>query len=461
MSCAWPWVGTITGEGMAKNNETSGARTKQEVVILVHGTYATADEDEGLLWWQKGSDFYENLARQLPDHIRIVEPGEIFRWGGENNQLHRMAAARKLKDFVQTYEDQNIPYHIVAHSHGGSVAWYMICWAELRYAIDPTQQLARFLLRRYAKTKLPNLRNLITVGTPFIHLHPQKLFLRRSDIVKFLLKALFWVPVFIGIAFLASKLQADIGQNRVFGFWTFAGVFVISILAWILFAVSNLRVLPRQQAIIDGHLQRVLDLHGQKWSGLWSQDDEAIALLRAAQRLSQTPQILNGVQLDIPDELLGIKPGVLSLPSRLILRVFFLPTRIVVRLWIGFFLPLLDRLLKARLAGILLGMSQLNIVKSVEPWPHESLKRESPLPEAVQAELRTTCDAALANSSSGTRPALRHLSVGAVNDAMKAFGDTNNVLIHNSYFANSSVVDIIAGIISADRGARGTKNPPV
>ena len=71
-------------------------RTPKQVVILVHGTFATADEMEGNKWWQRGSPFWISLSRHLDLHARLIEAGEMYRWSGDNSERARHVAAADL-----------------------------------------------------------------------------------------------------------------------------------------------------------------------------------------------------------------------------------------------------------------------------------------------------------------------------------------------------------------------------
>jgi hypothetical protein len=56
--------------------------SKDDLVILVHGTYAADDSDSGAGWWQNGSQTWLRLRGQLPRGVRMPEQGEVFHWSG-------------------------------------------------------------------------------------------------------------------------------------------------------------------------------------------------------------------------------------------------------------------------------------------------------------------------------------------------------------------------------------------
>ncbi len=127
-----------------------GCRAKDQLV-LVHGTYAGRDSDEGDSWWQVGSQAAEELSQRLPEGTRMAEPGEVFHWSGENSERARIKAAHELVNHLEALEDDSKGYHVVGHSHGGSVIWHALRLATIQ------------------GKKLSGLKTWATVGTPFLH----------------------------------------------------------------------------------------------------------------------------------------------------------------------------------------------------------------------------------------------------------------------------------------------------
>ncbi|MFK7869059.1 MAG: hypothetical protein AB8B58_07455 [Roseobacter sp.] len=397
--------------------------TPEEVVILVHGTFATDPDDKGERWWQKGSFFYEELSKRLPDHIRLVEPGEMFRWGGENSNVHRVGAALDLYKRVKEYEERGVRYHIVAHSHGGTAAWIMLFIAQDRLTQSPEIRGA---------TEMPSLErlgSLITLGTPFIHLKAKPSKTSWLSESRFALVS----GAVGGVCILSFPGQVEILLFAVFVLWVLAYVFGL-----VGFLMHSVQLRQTQMLSVP---DSIIEPYKDRWLGLWAENDEAIDLLGVALKLIGTPQTLKAVDADFPSAFF----------ANPLFHVVLQPVLRLKRMWRGFTMPILDTLLKRRLAAILLGVQDVDTVKAIEPWPHLSLERASALPPPVQADLKAQCDAALAASSGGARPALQYLSLGAVDDAMQAFGDTNKALIHNSYFDHPAVIDIIAARIRGER----------
>ena len=99
--------------------QTSG----NDVVLLVHGTYAARESDEGDSWWQRGSDAWRGLSERLPHGVDLKTQGRLFHWSGENSERARSKAAAQLLEHLRPLEESGQSYHLVGHSHGGSVIW--------------------------------------------------------------------------------------------------------------------------------------------------------------------------------------------------------------------------------------------------------------------------------------------------------------------------------------------------
>ena len=126
-------------------------REQDAVAIMIHGTYASAVEDSGELWWQSDSPCSRRLQSFLPSFIRPTKEKEVFHWSGENSERARSKAAARLLRHLRSLEDQGQDYHLVGHSHGGSVIWNALQMSVL------------------TKRPLRKLGSWTTVGTPFMH----------------------------------------------------------------------------------------------------------------------------------------------------------------------------------------------------------------------------------------------------------------------------------------------------
>jgi hypothetical protein len=173
-----------------------------EPVLLVHGTFAYHDRDQASpatlnRWWLRGSAFsnaVDALAgpavtcapsgnadfRVLPWWHRFVAwiiswfvaprtgvgvaPEGVFHWSGDNSESARRAAGHLLLEHLRRFDALG-RFHVIAHSHGGSV---------LREALGLSVPW-RGAIRGKGISQSPPLKNLAswtTVGTPFMHFAP-------------------------------------------------------------------------------------------------------------------------------------------------------------------------------------------------------------------------------------------------------------------------------------------------
>lgn len=236
---------------------------KPERLIRVHGTFAARDDDFGDSWWQspppggRTHRFWTGVAARLPDSI---VPDKPFHWNGANKECDRqVAAATLLERFVQL-ENENTAYHVVTHSHGGTVIW-----AALTLACE-------------RRIELPGLRSWTTVGAPFVQFQRTL----RSKIVSCSI-----LPILLLIALVIAFLNPDFQswateKAEFFGPWgpavLAAGVAILLVLSGLIFWL-RLAFLRRKR---DRFQREAAERFGPLWLGLRSQDDEAINALKTA-----------------------------------------------------------------------------------------------------------------------------------------------------------------------------------
>ncbi|MFD8804337.1 alpha/beta fold hydrolase [Streptomyces sp. NPDC059597] len=302
-----------------------------ELVILVHGTFAGDESDEGDRWWQRGSSTWRALTKTLPKGTRLPD-GRLFHWTGANTQSERLSASMDLLVRLIDLERQGIRYHLVGHSHGGSVIWEALVsaqimttqqkiadpiWEQLTdrvelpadFPIDPDARgmdaagaLAAAEKRKrerlspdfLAWAQLRGLRSVTTVGTPFLRFLPESTFLRyqgwRSR--KFslagggTLRRHRMVRLFLRVA----GFSTAIGGLLLLG-W----MLVFFQTAWVLLAYPFIFVasgIPLEMAermnladslvVRERAWRQVFDRFSGRWLGLWAPTDEAITVLRTA-----------------------------------------------------------------------------------------------------------------------------------------------------------------------------------
>ena len=136
------------------------AEKVERVVVLVHGTFAGKHSDVGESWWQTNGE----LFKQFNNKETFVLP---FNWSGANSETARRNAALRLWVLLMQIEALQKPYVIVAHSHGGMVAWHALVtccrWATrsqlpirtLSLTSSPKKKLA---FGRFRQTGNPSIR---------------------------------------------------------------------------------------------------------------------------------------------------------------------------------------------------------------------------------------------------------------------------------------------------------------
>ncbi|MHB8902464.1 MAG: lipase family protein [Thermoguttaceae bacterium] len=183
--------------GTTSSGVSSGEVAQGDLVLLIHGTFAGRAEDEGSSWWQKGSPAWQGLAKRLPAGSKLPERGEIFHWSGENSERARIKAANDLLERLRELEKAGRGYHLVGHSHGGSVIWHTLRLATLR------------------QKKLEGLRTWTTVGTPFLHYRTRHAW-SPMNLVNMVLALILLKPACNAFAgFFGIVLAAALGSNPV------------------------------------------------------------------------------------------------------------------------------------------------------------------------------------------------------------------------------------------------------
>ena len=304
------------------STEQSGGNqsTKEELVIFVHGTFAgdRSGRDEGERWWQRGSKTWSWFQEHLPTGIVLPDESmHLFHWSGNNSQTERFAASTKLLAQLIHLEREGRRYHLVGHSHGGSIIWEaLVSSVEIRarprvplpdelreeLGIKSLKSHFRYPLPRLSFTpsevyewlKLPGLQTWTTIGTPFLHHLPRKKFLIRGwPDSKFsilgsgreLLGRLLLVVIVIVAAYLlgvdALTLVGELISNK---------VKLPGVIAFVIFLIALLgyrrRVILRNltEALIERERTACYAFlfFSERWLGIWSPLDEAIASLKAS-----------------------------------------------------------------------------------------------------------------------------------------------------------------------------------
>ncbi|MEU2867535.1 hypothetical protein ABZ672_57115 [Streptomyces mirabilis] len=302
-----------------------------ELVIPVHGTFASDESDEGDRWWQRGSSTWRALTKTLPKGTSLPS-GRLFHWTGANTQSQRLSASMDLLVRLIDLERRGIRYHLVGHSHGGSVIWEALVsaqimttqqkiadpiWEQLTdraelpadFPIDPDARgmdaagaLAGAERRKRERlspdflewAQLRGLRSVTTVGTPFLRFLPESSFLRyqgwrsrrfslagggtlrRHRMVRLLLRV-GAVSIGFGGVFLLGWMLVLF--QTVLVFLAYPVFFMAS---GILLEMAERMNLADSLVVRERAWRQVFDRFSDRWLGLWAPTDEAIAVLQTA-----------------------------------------------------------------------------------------------------------------------------------------------------------------------------------
>ncbi len=465
---------------MRIDNKTKPAPTlndhREAVAILVHGTYADSPQDVGDNWWQSGSDSAKKLQSLVPDSVRVAEEGQVFHWSGENSERARMKAARQLAKHVQRLDAEGKDYHLVGHSHGGSVIWKAL-------------QLS-LILRR----PMRGLRSWTTVGTPFLQHRsrstwnvinwlglifglvllrpafraPLQLLKMLSSIVSGGSKgvvldpdeavgyvAIFRAPVIavvelLGVAVDRRSDGIHIGSYdpesglslAAYFFTTTEGLFLLAVtiaMSYFFMHVAMLCIKPAIESyrirLEQSVARRAFGQYGSRWLGIWSPDDEAINGLRAT--------------LDLSVSFLGK----LAPPERVFLSDII---SLLSRPYYWLMAPLYNRVVHPTLDGtirtVVLRAAQGNdrptaTLIDVTPSPIPDLTTAAPLPELLNAKLLSFAN----RHAHELVPQLRKLLARpSFSGGLQAFGQqlSGKELVHTAYFEQDDVLRLIAANIN-------------
>ncbi len=114
----------------------------RRVVTTVHGTYA-----KRATWVEPDSKLGQALTQRFGASVAVVP----FRWDGRNNPSARAQAKDKLREHLHCMAQKYklAQHYIIAHSHGGNVAFYALRDKSLRDSIAGVACLATpFLVSR-------------------------------------------------------------------------------------------------------------------------------------------------------------------------------------------------------------------------------------------------------------------------------------------------------------------------
>jgi MFS family permease len=222
------------------------------VIVTVHGTNDADLADDGMRWWQRGSEFTQHLIYRLAE--RSLPDAEILplHWSGQNSDFDRLKGAEKLAHTLKELDRAGRPHAVIAHSHGGNVT------------VEGLTMAGRSPLRG----------GIVSFGTPFFKRRlktvPMLIALFQTVLGLVIPPIMIWYLIEILPSSSNKKIEAVIffGALAALGVWSF---------------LKGVRKLGR------GHLATRLfstSLAPEQWLVVHSPRDEAMRLLETAAALS-------------------------------------------------------------------------------------------------------------------------------------------------------------------------------
>jgi hypothetical protein len=389
------------------------------VVLLVHGTNAAQEADEGESWWQRESDFHRWFVAQMGTRLDCQPSGGVFHWTGENTEWARQEAGRALAGSIRAMEEEQRPYHLVGHSHGGSVIW------------NALRDVAT------EKNPLPNLRSWTTIGTPFLHYRA-----RAANLYLLLpvFTACYMLLPLLGHlrtwwAMLPTLWSHPATRTGSIALPALCAVLVAVALAGIFHFVSRFLGARRERArhAAWNEAYRVL---GERHLAIWSPDDEAANGLRGT--LAMGGEI-------IPRPRFG---------SGWMQRLLAWSLRTYIGWYERFFARPGDEFILDRVSRKLQGndTGDLELV-GVGAAPIAGLVPQAPLPDPVCRELREYANRYAAAAVAGVRNAMGLLATSGAHLPQLVTGFTAQLtgreLVHTAYYDAAPVRDLIRRHIHA------------
>ena len=215
---------------------------KDDLLILVHGTWAKANEG----WTSKEHYFHLHLNREfhrLTGKKLYIIP---FGWSGLNSLYERQSAATNLIDVINDIHKDHKRIHLLGHSHGGTV---------IQYALMQTP----ILTSQKWKSKLSSWT---TIGTPFYRFNG--CFKITTEFL-----GLFTVPTALIITYFVVQAVNHFFQMD------------YKIIYFLLYLLVYAKVDNFFRAkSFQFRLNRAMTNYKEKWFGVYSKYDEAIEGLK-------------------------------------------------------------------------------------------------------------------------------------------------------------------------------------
>lgn len=412
---------------------------KTPIVIRVHGTFAGLDYSKDATldpnsWHASDSEFGQWIKKEC-QHSARFDLASHFDWGGDNFESARIHAAEDLLEVLHSYEKIKQPYHIIAHSHGGSVTWTALRLAETnrwRGQMNPQPEKN--------EPALTHLLSWATIGTPFVNAQRswkgefvattyQILLLLLIGVVGYmsiesfvpaLIKKFEWLndPLF------GMQFQWQLGANAIWGFI----VFLLIVLTLI-----QSPILRFASLIANKRVKGATETYLKKWLDIECTQDEAIAGLKHAISLDRK------IVSTMADRNV---PYLWDVTNRLRGMLFF-PVRFGFNLFV---VPIANKYIQGRIKRLALGDDEpLYRVKNIQSSPLGEKIKKLAIPADIDQQLIDDANEALKNYVPKMREAVAAGVTAAGNSKLGVSFDigagefSGSELIHTSYFDNEGV----------------------
>ncbi|MCH2131748.1 MAG: hypothetical protein MK179_21620, partial [Pirellulaceae bacterium] len=398
----------------------------------------------------------------------------------------RSKAVRQLLERLRMLESDQREYHLVGHSHGGSVTWKALKAKSLR------------------QQPLECLKSWTTVGTPYLEHRSRSVFnlwniagvvmgillippaaramlqlgrmltnaFQGNDMVLTLppanetgLMGIIRGPILSGLEWLGVQVKhsvegvhlgsydPDTGLSLLeYFFGSFEGILLMAvtlILSYVLIHLSMISIRPAIESYrihAEERLQRsALEIYGHRYLAIWSPDDEAINGLRATLGFhsSFVSKMFPQERVFFSDTL-----GLLSRPYYWVLSPIF-------NRWLQ---PPIDRLVRNAVTRAAQGNDRpSSMIVAVTPSPISELTHLfPPVPAYLSKRILRTAD----HHAKEIAPKLRKLlGQASVTAGVEGFCKelSGKELVHTSYFDHSAIIDLISCNIAWSMGEEMVK----
>jgi hypothetical protein len=397
--------------------------SKPQLVILIHGTGAGDADPVNPKWWQPESDYAKDLRTRLGPGFDVGESSESapFKWSGANSERDRRKAGAYLKERLRALDKQGRSYHLIGHSHGGSVIWHAL-W-----------QLAS------RKERPCGLKSWTTVGTPFLEFAP--VWTGVTTFVPLAIAAFLTFLVAKQALTAAPEYEIIVRDGSAAGIAITILVGLVLLALFLALAIAGARWLGQWSARRRqlGKEKWAISRFAETWLGLWHPEDEPIAGLNAS--------------LISPMEFV---PRLAKPTSNIFWRILTWPFNRLAA-------PATDEFVWALLMGRLQG-SDLAGASMVDAGaaPRALAPGWAALPDALVKDMTDSAGVQAPRTVAALRAKLARMrSSGSGREAVSELSSavTWSEVLHTSYFDIPSVRELIAARIALSGRAASTDAP--